>query len=123
MAVEYSCLASTGILTPRPGSTNTVPGRVQFTLDIRSESDEDLMKVERELVKDFEQIAKGENIGGLQDGGVSGVACHVEWMLVAPSKAVCFDRDCIQCVEESAREVLGENADNLMMRMISGAGE
>ena len=79
--------------------------------------------MERELVRDFELIAKGENIGGLQDGGVAGKACDVEWALIAPSKAVSFNQDCIQCVDESARGIFGENADSLVMRMISGAGK
>lgn len=102
---------------------NTVPGKVQFSLDIRSETDEVLMKVEQTLIEDFQRIAHGENINGLEDGGVRGKGCEIEWTLVAPSPAVSFDRDCIRCVEESGRSVLGQNADNLMMRMVSGAGK
>src|SRR5271156_2841878 len=36
VATELGCLASTGILALKLGSTNTVPGFVQFSLDIRS---------------------------------------------------------------------------------------
>ena len=110
IAVDHSSLASTGILTLQPGSVNTVPGTVRFSLDIRAAEDERLMAMEQELKTEFEKLAK--------EGG-----CGVEWRLDAPSKAIKFHDDCIQCVQESCEGLFGERTKELTAPMISGAGE
>lgn len=122
LATKHSCLASTGILTLQPGSTNTVPGTVRFSLDIRTGDDTRLLRMEEELKHDFAGIAAGEDVGGLNEGGTQGKACTVGWRLDAPSTAIKFDEECIQCVEQSARTLLGPEADSLVQRMTSGAG-
>lgn len=122
LATKHSCLASTGILTLQPGSTNTVPGTVRFSLDIRTGDDTRLLRMEEELKHDFARIAAGEDVGGLNEGGTQGKACTVGWRLDAPSTAIKFDEECIQCVEQSARTLLGPEADSLVQRMTSGAG-
>ncbi|KAL9123409.1 MAG: hypothetical protein Q9187_000048 [Circinaria calcarea] len=91
IASKHSALASTGILTLKPGSVNTVPGTVQFSLDIRASEDDRLMEMERELVAVFDRIAKGAS----RDKDTVGLSCQVEWQLDAPSKAVKFHPDCI----------------------------
>ena len=123
LAVQHSSLASTGILKLSPGSINTVPGFLQFSLDLRSAKDATLVEMERQLVEDFGRITQGEDVRGLEEGGVRGRGCEVEWRLNAPSKAVAFDHRCIECVEDSARDTLGDKANSLMMQMLSGAGE
>lgn len=40
----------------------------------------------------------------------------------APSKAVKFDKTCIACVEDSAREIFGKEYHELTEAMTSGAG-
>lgn len=122
LATKHSCLASTGILTLQPGSTNTVPGTVCFSLDIRTGEDTRLMRMEEEMKKDFARIADGQDVGGLNEGGIQGRGCTVEWRLNAPSSAIKFDEDCIRCVEDSARGLFGTDAESLMQRMTSGAG-
>jgi hydantoinase/carbamoylase family amidase len=121
-ATELGCLASTGILTLKPGSTNTVPGQVKFSLDIRSGNDSRLQHLEEVLRRDFDEIAAGEDIGGLNSQGTRGVGCTVEWQTDTLSSAIQFHRDCIACVEESAKSILGPNGQDLIQRMISGAG-
>lgn len=116
------CLASTGILKLRPGSTNTVPGWVQFSLDIRSREDATLSKLEEALKKDFERIANGEDVSGVNAQGTKGRGCTVEWQLDTDSPATKFYEDCIKCVEESAKSMLGTNAGGQVRRMTSGAG-
>ena len=123
IATKHSCLASTGILTLSPGSTNTVPGIVKFSLDIRAGQDDRLMMMEKNLKVDFEKIATGEDVGGLNEGGTPGRGCTVEWTLDAPSTAIEFNEDCVRCVEESTRGLFGEEAASLTQVMISGAGE
>ena len=79
--------------------------------------------MEEQLKADYERIAQGEDVRGLNEGGTKGRACGVEWRLDAPSTAIRFDEDCIRCVEESTEDLLGDEAAGSMQRMISGAGE
>ncbi|MCJ1455224.1 hypothetical protein MMC28_005578 [Mycoblastus sanguinarius] len=122
LATSHSCLASTGILTLTPGSTNTVPGTVHFSLDIRNGQDDQLMRLEDQLKADFDKIARNEALGDLNEGGTIGKRCTVEWILDAPSEAIKFDEDCIRCVENSAKDLFGDQHENLTQAMISGAG-
>ena len=124
-ATELSCVASTGVLTLKPGSTNTVPGEVKFSLDIRSGSDDQLMKLEKKLQEDFEVIARDEVLEGETRQGTKGRGCSIQWNLDASSKATRFDDSCIQCVKDSAaamakREGVAFN-DIALDNMISGA--
>jgi hydantoinase/carbamoylase family amidase len=121
-ATELGCLASTGILTLKPGSTNTVPGLVQFSLDIRSREDAQLLKLEEALKEEFSKIAADEDIGGVNAMGTKGRGCSVEWKLDTDSPATKFHETCVNCVEESAKDMLGTNTGNLVQRMTSGAG-
>jgi hydantoinase/carbamoylase family amidase len=121
-ATELGCLASTGILKLKPGSTNTVPGFVQFSLDIRSKDDGNLQKLDDMLQVEFGRIANGEDLGGLNLLGTKGRGCTVEWRLDTHSPATKFHDDCVKCVEASASDLWGENAGNLVQRMTSGAG-
>lgn len=120
MATELDCLASTGILTLKPGSTNTVPGFVQFSLDIRSRDESSLSQLENCLKNDFTRIAAGDDIGGLNSQGTRGKGCTVHWKGDTVSPAIKFHKDCIQCVEDSAQDILG--GKDLLERMTSGAG-
>lgn len=118
IASKHSALASTGILTLKPGSVNTVPGTVQFSLDIRASENDRLMEMERELVAAFDRTAKWDS----RDKRTVGLPCQVEWQLDAPSKAVKFHEDCIRCVEESSKDLFGDQAASLTQAMTSGAG-
>lgn len=122
VASEMGCLASTGILELRPGSTNTVPGWVRFSLDIRSKEDEKLVELERVLRDGFERIARREVVGGLNERGTKGGECGVEWREDSDTKATRFDENCIRCVEESAGAMLGVHDGVKVQRMTSGAG-
>lgn len=113
---------STGILTVKPGSTNTVPGFVQFSLDMRCRQDATLLKLEEALKRDFAQIASGEDVEGLNAKGTKGRGCTVDWKLDTVSPATKFHGDCIQCVEDSAKDMLGTNCGAQLQRMTSGAG-
>ena len=80
------------------------------------------MKFEEQLKKDFEKIAKNEPVDDLNEGGTLGKGCTVEWTLDAPSEAVIFDKDCIRCVEQSSKDLLGEMYELEAQALISGAG-
>lgn len=126
LASEFSSLASTGVLTLKPGSTNTVPGEVAFSLDIRSGADSQLMLLEEKLKQDFEIIANDELLPGMARTGIKGRGCSIEWQLDTTSTATTFDTDCIRCISESAEAVAmeaGIAAEEFMKEgMISGAG-
>ena len=123
LATRHGCLASTGILTLSPGSTNTVPGAVRFSLDIRAGDDSRLMMLEHELKVDFGKIARNEAVDDLNKSGTIGRGCTVRWTLDAPSEAIKFDEDCIRCVDESARDLFGDGYNKLTQPLISGAGQ
>lgn len=123
LATRHTCLASTGILALSPGSTNTVPGTVRFSLDIRAGEDSRLMMLEHELKVDFEKIANNEAVDDLNECGTIGRGCTVEWTLDASSEAIKFNEDCIRCVNESAREFFGDEYEKLTQDLISGAGQ
>ena len=124
LATKHKCLASTGIFSLSPGSINTVPGKAEFSLDIRAGEDDRLMTFEHELKVDFAKIAKNEVVDDLNENGTVGRGCTVEWTLDAPSEAITFDEDCIRCVDESAKEMFGEEYEKLTQTaMDSGAGQ
>jgi acetylornithine deacetylase/succinyl-diaminopimelate desuccinylase-like protein len=121
-ATAHSALASTGILNLKPGSTNTIPGEVRFSLDIRSPRYETVTDLEAELKRDFAAIAAGEDLGGLHSGGTPGrnEAFEVSWTEDSNTAATVFHEDCVQCVREAAEQTLGSK--DLFRDMTSGAG-
>ncbi|KAF2745853.1 amidase [Sporormia fimetaria CBS 119925] len=122
LASAHSALASTGILNLKPGSTNTVPGEVTFSLDIRAKSDDTVAKMKELVLSDFPAIAAGENINGIQDDCTPGLPCTVDIVEDFDSPATNFHPDCISVVAQAAHSVLGRDSHNLMMEMTSGAG-
>ncbi|QIW97683.1 hypothetical protein AMS68_003201 [Peltaster fructicola] len=129
IAARNMALASTGILTLRPGSTNTVPGTVQFSLDVRSPKDEVVEAVEAECRTAFDAIAAGEDAEGVQDGcAPSSLQCTVDWTTDSVSPATLFHEDCINCATDAGRDLFGAaeikdgNLGSWGKMMTSGAG-
>ncbi|KKA23044.1 Beta-alanine synthase [Rasamsonia emersonii CBS 393.64] len=119
IAAAHGCLASVGIVEAKPGSVNTVPGLVSFSLDIRGPETELVAQVDAELRKEFDAIASEEGKG-------IGKPCRVEWKLDFDSPAVKFHDDCIDCVQKSAKAVVADanvpDPKSLIRTMMSGAG-
>ncbi|KAI5370869.1 putative peptidase M20, bacterial exopeptidase dimerization domain-containing protein [Septoria linicola] len=110
IAHRHKALASTGILTLKPGSTNTVPGHVQFSLDIRSPQDEVVEAVEAECRDAFAAIASGRDVEGVNAGcAESDRQCSVEWRTDFDSPATYFHDDCIKCVQDAGAGLCGES--------------
>jgi hydantoinase/carbamoylase family amidase len=122
VATANNALASTGLLSLTPGSTNTVPGFVKFSLDLRSSSDETMSAMEETLRTDFEKIAQGHEVGDLNTGCTTGLPCKVSWSVDQSAKVAQFDSECISCIEESANDWFGSDSQSLTRRMYSGAG-
>lgn len=106
------CLASIGIVQALPGSVNTVPGLVTFSLDVRGPKMDMVAQVEAELRKEFEVIARNDR---------ESKPCSVEWRVDFDSPSVEFHQDCIDCVRESAEAVV-QDPKSQIRHMISGAG-
>lgn len=126
LATANSALASTGILNLQPGSTNTVPGSVSFSLDIRSPNDETVAHMQRLIERDFPRIAAGEDVDGCNTGCTPGLPLTVEIVEDFASSATKFHQDCISAVRQSAHQILSSPSNpsgrNLVMEMTSGAG-
>lgn len=122
LAASKGCLASTGIIEAAPGSTNTVPGRVRFSLDIRSTEDSTLSALEEDLKQDFDRIAANAEADNSGPESIIGKGCSLEWSLDTDSEAIKFDNRCIECVEDSAKELFKSDAEGAIQRMTSGAG-
>ncbi|KAI1338422.1 amidase [Xylariaceae sp. FL0016] len=120
LATRHAAVASTGILTLAPGSTNTIPGHVRFTLDVRAPTDNTVETMEAHLKQDFAAIAAGQNIGGLLKDSTPGLPLDVSWQTDFVSPATIFHPDCISAVRASAEAVTGDKA--LVRDMTSGAG-
>ncbi|KAK0717577.1 hypothetical protein B0T26DRAFT_645918 [Lasiosphaeria miniovina] len=112
LAAKHSALASTGILTLTPGSVNTIPGQVKFSLDIRATSDATLETLEAELKAEFSRLASKDVTKGLD--------VSVTWQTDTISPAVDFHPSCIETVRASALSVTGDTS--LFREMVSGAG-
>lgn len=109
IAKAHKGLASTGIIHAFPGSTNTVPGKVVLSLDMRHPEDGALDALDIALHKEVDRIAQEDSERG----------CTVDWRLDTDAKATIFNDDCIRCMWDSAEAVVGrKNA----MEITSGAG-
>lgn len=113
LAVSHDALASTGILTLSPGSVNTIPGHVRFSLDIRAPTGLTLDALEAALRRDFAALAS-------PSPSSPSAPLTVQWTTDSSSPATTFHPDCIALVRASAHSVLGN--ENLVRDMLSGAG-
>jgi N-carbamoyl-L-amino-acid hydrolase len=98
--------ATVGEFQAYPGSRNTVPGRVRFTVDLRHPDRGAMEAMDHALREAFEQ-ARGCAAGGLE--------FHLEEIWYAPP--VAFDQGCIDAVRQAAA-MLGLSAREI----VSGAG-
>ncbi|KAF2639353.1 amidase [Massarina eburnea CBS 473.64] len=122
VATARNALASTGILNLWPGSTNTVPGVVEFSLDIRAPHDDVVRGMLDTIETDFRKIAAGEDVGGLNTGCTPSLPLDVSITEDFDSPATSFHPRCIAAVSEAAYSALGPDGKNLVMEMTSGAG-
>ena len=93
-----------GYLAASPGSSNTVPGEVELTVDIRHPDE----KTYKMMLEEFQKIVQ-DSCTALQ------LEFQVDCFFESPG--VQFDADCIQAVSDSV-STLGYTAD----RIVSGAG-
>lgn len=121
-ATKLGALASTGIVTLNPGSVNTIPSNVKFSLDIRAPTDDTVKAVEAEIKDSFALIASGVDVGNLNNGCTPSRPCTVNIRTDSVSEATGFHEDCIHCVSDSAASLFGSEFSKLTKTMVSGAG-
>ncbi|CDR99791.1 related to N-carbamoyl-L-amino acid hydrolase [Sporisorium scitamineum] len=109
IAKEHKGLASTGILRLSPGSVNTCPGHVFFTLDVRHPSTDSLTTLCTEIEAAGHRIASQESEKG----------CHVDWVETFHSPAITFHPNCISSVRKAAEAHYGAEQT---VDIYSGAG-
>ena len=120
-AWDLGGLATVGVIETKPGATNTIAGEVTFTLDIRGKTDEIVKKIDSTCWGRF--LSMKSRFIDNQNGSVTRDAVQISSELVSRSPAVRFHDECIGCVEQATREMLGEDAvAGLSQRMTSGAG-
>jgi beta-ureidopropionase / N-carbamoyl-L-amino-acid hydrolase len=98
--------ATVGEFQAYPGSRNTVPGRVRFTVDLRHPDGGTMDAMDHALREAFER-ARGQHPGRLE--------LHLDEIWYAPP--VAFDPECIEAVRQAAA-TLGLPAREI----VSGAG-
>ena len=134
-AFELDCLASTGMINAFPGSVNTIPEKVVFSLDLRSRDVQKLEKLEQILQHDHDWTRVYGSTSMLESINQETKAmekklkikdghCLVEWRTDSVSDAVKFDESCIECVENSIKNFIGTKStlEDVSERMTSGAG-
>ncbi|CAK7206145.1 hypothetical protein SEUCBS139899_008930 [Sporothrix eucalyptigena] len=125
LAASKGALASTGILNTFPGSTNTVPGHVRFSLDIRAPLDTTVDELEATLRQDFEVLARGEATAYASCPPHQGLPLSVSWQTDTVSPATRFHPNCIAAVRDAAHSVLSplsSSPTDLVRDITSGAG-
>jgi N-carbamoyl-L-amino-acid hydrolase len=96
--------STVGVIAAEPGSRNTVPGRVDFTVDLRHHEEERLDEMQAALHRDLAALAESDGVE---------LAIETIWT----SNAVTFHEDCIEAVRRSV-EGLGHSYRDI----VSGAG-
>ena len=115
LAKEHGGLASVGIIKAEPGSVNTVPGHVTFSLDVRHREDAVVEAMESEILSMMRQTEEASK----QEGG-PGITMELKEYF--KSSAIKFDKDAVACVAEAGRNVLELPEGQGVRKMTSGAG-
>ncbi len=110
-AVEEIALAhppfavgTVGSLTVTPNSRNTIPGRIEFTVDLRNPDDDVLRAMGERMREVFARVAESREVA---------VTVNEIWH----NPPVAFDPACIQAVRDAA-----EKLETGYREMVSGAG-
>lgn len=97
-------VCTVGNMTVQPNSRNTIPGTVEFSVDIRNPDDETLKQMNDEFLSLCDRVAELE-----------GVEFEVDEIWHNPP--VVFDDACVSAVRDAAKSIGYDNQD-----IVSGAG-
>lgn len=119
IAMAKGGLASVGIINAKPGSTNTVPDQVTFSLDVRHEFDQQMEDLVEAIVEHAQSVVQTQNTQAEKNNGPK-VKLDIRETFHSPATA--FDRVAIECAANSAAEVTGRTSEHAAPYMVSGAG-
>jgi len=97
-------VVTVGSVAVFPNSRNTIPGRVEFTIDMRHPDDGVLTEMDERLRQEFKQIADEHEL-------------KIEIDEIWHNPPVVFDTDCVNAVRNSATSLGYKHQD-----IVSGAG-
>jgi acetylornithine deacetylase/succinyl-diaminopimelate desuccinylase-like protein len=109
IAIDQGGCATTGILSLKPGSINTIPNEVEYTLDIRHPSDSALAAMERDIRAVAESIVNAQEKYPLS----------IEFDLMFDYPATHFHPDCREAIRTAAEASVGAQGAR---DIVSGAG-
>ncbi|KLT45198.1 amidase [Cutaneotrichosporon oleaginosum] len=110
IAKEHHGLATTGIFHLQPGSINTIPNVVEFTLDIRHVDDAQLALIEKAIREASDKIAANDN---------ARYKCSIDWEVLFDNPATKFHPLCTGAVEKAA---CASVPSEQVRKIVSGAG-
>lgn len=90
VAVSLGGLGTVGIINSLPQSTNTIPGEVSFSIDLRHTDENKVDELEAAVFKKLEEIAKSRDVT---------FSHSMKWT----SPALHFDSECQKALEMSAK--------------------
>lgn len=126
LAHDKGGLATVGIIIAKPGSTNTIPGYIRFSLDVRAKSDGLRDDICDELMETFGKIAHAD--AAYLKATTNRPEAHPDalfnWSVRvdSTSTAINFHNDCIESVRAGAEAVFGPQTPDMTRSLVSGAG-
>lgn len=108
-AIKHGGCATTGILSLQPGSINTIPNLVEYSLDMRHHDNMVLAGMEEDVRAAAESMVAESH----------SYSCTVDMNEIFHSPATRFHPDCIAAVRSAAEAAVGAKQ---MRDIVSGAG-
>lgn len=109
VASKHSGVATTGILSLEPGSINTIPHTVEFTIDIRHPDPTVVRAMEEDIRTLSSSLLKTGNKW----------ECNVNFEVMFDAPAAIFAKECRDAIREAAVASVGESK---VRELVSGAG-
>jgi acetylornithine deacetylase/succinyl-diaminopimelate desuccinylase-like protein len=109
VAIKHGGCATTGIMSLKPGSINTIPNEVEYTLDIRHPSDDALALMEADIVAAANAIVAEQ----------AKYRVSIEFDKMFDYPATTFHPDCREAIRAAGEASVGPTGTR---DIVSGAG-
>ena len=109
IAQHYGGLGTVGCIDVKPGSINTIPGEVRFTVDLRHAEEH------------FLHTMMGHLNGVIHEVSMASNGVTLETKELFSSQPILFDERAMECVEQSAKGLQGHDGSEIP-KLTSGAG-
>lgn len=112
IAMQHGGCATTGIMSLKPGSINTIPNEVEYTLDIRHPSDDKLAAMEKDILAAADTIIAEQR-------KQNNYALNIEFDKMFDYPATTFHPDCREAIRAAGQATVGSEGTR---DIVSGAG-